>query len=522
MTVALSNPRVLLLLALLIPVVSFVLFRLYKLRSAISSFVPDPVHERRLYRSLLARTFFFSLAWILTVIALSGPQWGFEQVATRGEGVALSLVMDVSRSMTIEDMDGDRLYFSATYARNLLASLPSLPVSVVIVKGSAHLAIPLTEDRRSVLSLLSILSPDLVTTSGSNIGAGITAALDSFPPLLESRKVILLCTDGGETRKSLLDACSRVRQEGVTLIILGVASSQGGDISVSGSDGVYTHRSVLEESFLQEAVSRCGGDSLFIRGDESGSADVVRRAIMEGSRSSEGMLWQTRPIRRSWLFATLAVICVVLGCIVSGLAGRQLSSVFLASATFLFFSGCSFGVSERLAIAQGFFKWTGSDMSGATAAFLPLASQESPFPSVVRDYANYGLAATYLGQGEYEAALNRLSLVSADASDVLKAGALYQAGIISYLREDYASAQQLFRSSLEVDPTSYDAKINLELSIQKNRNSSRVSSGALPGVTEDQIPSDEQEAIFDLLRKKEQDRWKNRPVGEDVSVQADH
>jgi len=186
-------------------------------------------------------------------------------------------------------------------------------------------------------------------------------------------------------------------------------------------------------------------------------------------------------------------------------------------------TGCSRIDDERLGIVSGAFAWARKDWPGAASAFIEAAvAADEAKDRTVYEYAIYGLAATYLAEDEYDAALSRLSSLGESERPEIRAGVWYQAGIIAYRRAQYADAAVFFRKSLENAPDSIDAKVNLELSRRslEETSSSRSSRGTAFG--EESGQSDETKTILDVVRKKEQDRWKNTAEETPGTVQSDY
>jgi Ca-activated chloride channel family protein len=166
---------------------------------------------------------------------------------------------------------------------------------------------------------------------------------------------------------------------------------------------------------------------------------------------------------------------------------------------------------DIFAILSGSLAWSRHDWAMAASSFLDAERAAIDGKnSLVRQYAVYGLASTYLAQDEYEAALSRLSELDENSSPAIGSGIWYQAGIVAFRKGEYADASAMFRKSLEYDSSRTDAKINLELSrrslseTEAKRNASGSSfSGSISG-------DDDADTVFTLVRKKEQDRWKNQ------------
>jgi len=192
--------------------------------------------------------------------------------------------------------------------------------------------------------------------------------------------------------------------------------------------------------------------------------------------------------------------------------------------TLLFFmSGCSSSKDGRFGILSGLIAWSHQDWPLSASAFLETANgAESAGNRALKDYAVFGLASTYLAEDEYDSALARLSEIKGSTTPAIRAGVWYQAGIIAYRRGQFEDAAAYFRKSLENDPTSADAKINLELSRKSLFESEGQKSSGASGFSESQAPDQETETIFNLVRKKEQDRWKNETDNSSAGATADY
>ncbi len=199
---------------------------------------------------------------------------------------------------------------------------------------------------------------------------------------------------------------------------------------------------------------------------------------------------------------------------------RTIRRALLAGLFAVACTGCDARVPESLEILSGTLSWARGQWQRATVSFLRVADNAAD--AQIRDYALYGLASTYLAEEEYDAALSRLASVSSAADARVRASALYQAGIIAFRREEFAKASDLFRSSLEIDGQSLDAKINLELSRRSERNARRSQSRSRSSVSEGRDATQSERLIFDLVRRKENDQWKNREAAATGSAVADH
>ncbi len=277
-----------------------------------------------LSRMITVRFACFALAWIFICGAASSPRWGSELVATRQEGTSVMFVMDISRSMSVSDITPYRLAFASRYAFLLTERMETTPCGVVLVKGSAVLALPLTTDHRTVLDLLSILSPSMLSSPGSGIAQGVQTALASFPRNSAASRSIILFTDGDETSSSLEEAARAVRSDGSALIIVGVGTAAGALIDkFPGSSDKATVTTRLREDGLRKAVHAAGGRSLYVSASENGSAIRVLEAAVPSTRNIKKLVYSPKPVYRYFEFLLASAFFICAGLVAGGLVWQK-------------------------------------------------------------------------------------------------------------------------------------------------------------------------------------------------------
>lgn len=540
---------------LLVPAI--LLFVMWYKRITRSNFGRTPMMSR-LKMVLPARILCWSVAWIMLIVSLGGPSWGTHLVPLQQTGASVSLVFDISWSMMAQDVPSgkdrqiSRLEAAASYGKKLLDHLMSTQVSVVIAKGEGVVAIPLTGDFNAIHALLPSLSPRLITTTGSNLGSGLQKASASFPLLSMAKKTILVFTDGEDTDGSLESETQRLVSAGIDVIFLGFGSVGGTEI-VTGDGKTVVHSSLQEEKLeaLVESVNttarpggnRGGGKAMYIPAQSLGSAHKVLATVTGGQdlqnlSEEDGQVMGTTyhlETKERWrVFAGLALMFFFAGFIFAELdpvffkrilrftknGGKTLALLFLVGGG-VFFQGCTKQWQGAASVLEGTFFWHQGKYQKAIAGFMEAMDTASTSnQGEVLQYSIYGLATTYIMQGETEAALGRLQEITPDAPESLAFAALYNSGVISYNQGNYQEAATLFRKALEIDGSSLDAKINLELSLGQDARQGGAASQELIPVQE--TPSDDLigSTLFSLIRKQEEDRWKNQQ-GDEVAPTGD-
>ena len=325
-----THPYFLLLGLASVPAGVFYFFRMRKISDRLGSFMTSAdsskgaLRRRTLERSLAIRFVCFAFAWILLSFAAANPRWGTRLVSTRQEGSSAIFVIDISRSMTLGDVAPSRLAFASRYASLLVDRMPKTPCGVVLAKGDAILAMPVTVDRRALGDLFASLSPALLTAPGSAPGKGVVVALRAFPENSSQARTIVLFTDGDETDPSL-DAASRaVRSAGATLVIVGCGSVNGAGIrSYPNSDNPAVHQSRLQEDSLAKVAEAAGNGSFYVSGSETGSALRVLDAVQSSASAGARLVYSSEAVPRNaeFLFAALILFCA--GLVIGGIAWQR-------------------------------------------------------------------------------------------------------------------------------------------------------------------------------------------------------
>jgi Ca-activated chloride channel family protein len=522
-------------LLLLIPATANLAFRLRSLAKLTGKPGLAAGHDRAaLYRNVKIRMIARAICWMtalaLLTAALSGLAWGDSAAPVQRGGAAVSLVFDISWSMTAPDAGSTgapltRLQAASQYAQALLSRLDHIPVSLVIAKGAGTTLVPLTEDRNALLPVLDALSPQLLSAPGTDLGQGIDAAMRSFPAASGTAPAIILFTDGEETTGSLAEAAGKAAQYGIPVFLLGFGSP--GETEILIGDGQTPVRTALREDILRAAAASVKtGAGLrtqrvtYLEAAAPGSAAAILNALTR--HAAQGVVFESRPVPRYRLSIFLALLFFAAGLAlhdlrlkrpVPSLAGSALP-VLLALVTLApALQSCDASLGGRAAVLQSAWHWGRENYQDAVAGFLSVADRAVQTEDhALLQYALYGLAATYMTQGEYDAAHDRLKSIAPDAPRGIRFAALYDLGIIAYQKGDFEGAALFFRQALELDNTSrasVNAKVNLELTGARiTALTSPAEQELIPAATQDSQQA-AKNALFSIIREQEQNRWKN-------------
>ena len=323
-----EHPRLLFLLLAIIPLIF--LFRI-NLKQFFSSFLfifcKDEGAKKKFLLKMNARAALFAVAFFFAVVGAAGPFIGTKDVTARKRAAEVVFAFDISRSMLCTDILPSRLDYAAACAKSVAAGIAGTSCAVVLIKGDAVLALPLTPDSAAQRGLLDALSPNLLTSAGTNISGGINAAAAAFSADRDCAKFLILFTDGGEEAASLAQAANRLREEEVSLIAVGTATKEGAEINMyPTAPDKGRVRTALNDLPLQRAVRGAGLASLYIRAAECTAGEAAARilaALPDEKQGGFALVKGASPVNRRGEFFALALFCFAAG-VAAGLYYRNL------------------------------------------------------------------------------------------------------------------------------------------------------------------------------------------------------
>ncbi len=240
------------------------------------------------------------ILWILASIAMAGPTWEKRPQPVTEEVSSLVVIWDLSLSMNVTDVKPSRLSRSRLKLIDLLNTRQEGLTGLIAYSGEAHVVTPLTDDTKTIISLLPALSPEIMPAKGSNIEMAFEQALKLLRDSGVDRGEILILTDGIS-----LDAVSEItnQRENAShrVTIWGVGTREGAPIPLPDGGFARDGRNQiivakLDEAVLSETAIALKGlyvpmsnDDLDIRTIASFSLNADKSSTRETSREFD--LW---------------------------------------------------------------------------------------------------------------------------------------------------------------------------------------------------------------------------------------
>jgi len=430
-------------------------------------------------------------------VALAGPRLGTRELTVPSSGVDVVVLFDVSRSMQATDTPPSRLDRARRAAAGVLDRLAPGDRAALAAYGSHGVALtPLTHDTSALAEMLPAVDGDLLRDRGSDLEAGLAAALDAFGgdpgdavPLRP--RAVLLLSDGEIPGAEPPDA-GAVARAGARIVAVGLGTETGAVLRDGGR--------VLRDASGRRVVSRREGESLrrlaratggvYRPADRWGEVDVAAlvghlrreaRAAPAASPPDEAaddeVLVRRVPAVRVAPFAALAFGLLALEALPRARrragrlrrAGAGPAALLVASALAAASPGAALAEAARSA-AEG----PGAGGGGAEPLPEPLAAAPAPeaLEARLREHPGDARALVWLGlaraaRGDRDEALRAFSAAATLARDPgLAALAYYDLGVAALEAGRLETARDAFLDAVALAPQDRRALFNLEWTLE--------------------------------------------------------
>lgn len=230
------------------------------------------------------------LAVIGAVVALARPQWGVEATEITTEGIAISMVVDISSSMgaldlQLDDVQSNRLEVVKRTFKDFVAGddgdLPGRQDDLIAISTFARYAdtlSPLTLDHDALLEMVDeIVIVPLPEDDGTAIGDAIAIGVDSLRRADAASRVMILLTDGSNNAGEAdpVDGARIAKAMGIKIYTIGAGSQGNALIPIrEGSGTRLASTQVFIDEFTLGRVAEVTGGQYFRATDETALREI--------------------------------------------------------------------------------------------------------------------------------------------------------------------------------------------------------------------------------------------------------
>ena len=251
----------------------------------------------------------------LLIIAAARPQLGIKQTEETQHGIEAIVALDISNSMLAEDVAPNRLERAKQMVSKLVDNMTNDRVGLVIFAGDAFTQLPITGDFSAAKMFLNSISPDLIRTQGTAIGAAIDRCVAGFDAeLSDAGRAIIIITDGENHEDDAVTAAQRAQAAGMRVIVVGIGKPEGTTIPVPGTTSYMKDRegnlvvSKLNEEMCQQIAE--AGKGIYVHCDNTNTALRTIQNELEELEKAEFTGMEFKDYNEQ--FASFAIVVLIL------------------------------------------------------------------------------------------------------------------------------------------------------------------------------------------------------------------
>jgi Ca-activated chloride channel family protein len=410
--------------------------------------------SRRWIRSTL-----LLLAILALALASARPQWGREEQPVQRRGIDVAIVLDVSRSMTADDVEPTRAQAAATNLNAMLTHLRGDRAGLIIFGGTAFERSPLTTDLEALGQLISRAQGEsTLVRPGSNLAVAIETALNllTVDDAAETQALVLVSDGEDEGGEALRFALDRARDKGVRIYTVLAGTEAGGQLT---DDPTLNEVSRADATRMREIAQASGGDLRDLASAPGLAVEFRRlgRTLFE-EETEEAMI-----DRFQWFLAAGLALLVLHAVLSGGARGprrrrRRLAAPGVAVAAALLLAACA-GTAVYRHVDAGNQAYERGRYEEALASYRAAAELEPEEPAVLYNSAT---ALHQLRRYE-ESAVSAEEALRFTRDPELASKIEYTQGGNAFRRGLLEEARTAYMNVLRREPADVDAKANLEL-----------------------------------------------------------
>jgi Ca-activated chloride channel family protein len=233
-------------------------------------------------RAPFAATLLLALAWLCLVTAAARPQWLGPPEPQRRSGRATMLAVDLSGSMSLDDMElagrnVTRFAAVEAIAGDFIDRRAGDELGLILFGSQAYLVTPLTYDLDAVRAQLHGAVVGLPGRETA-IGDALAVAVKRLADMPEQARVVVLLTDGVNNAGAIAprEAARAAKAAGVRVYTIGIGANAMRVPDFFGSR-VVNPSADLDVSMLTDIANQTGGR--FFRATDSDELAQAYRAI---------------------------------------------------------------------------------------------------------------------------------------------------------------------------------------------------------------------------------------------------
>ncbi len=424
-------------------------------------------------------------ALALLIVMLARPQMGTKISHEKRVGIETIIAMDISNSMLAEDIVPNRLDRSKMMVENLVDHFTNDKIGLIVFAGDAFVQLPITSDYVSAKMFLSSIDPSMMATQGTDIARAIEMATHSFTQEEAIGKAIIVITDGEDHEGGALEAAEAAKDKGMRVYVLGVGSTNGAPIPISGT-GDYmkdnagnTVMSALNEDMCKQVAQAGGGAYIHVENNSAAQEQLDNELDKLAKKETTSTVYSEFD-EQFQAVGILVLLLLILEIFIlerrnphlknisifgKKRVGGQRSSVnsVLLLLTLMLLSpsllSSAMAQTDRQYVRQGNKQFRSGDYPNAEVSYRK-AIEKNPKNS----QAVFNLGNALMAQKKDSAAVQQFESASKlETNPLRKAQAFHNMGVICQTHKMYGEAIEAYKNALRLNPNDNETRYNYVL-----------------------------------------------------------
>ena len=460
-------------------------------------------------------------------VALAQPRWGYTYDEKKRKGLDLIFAVDTSRSMLSNDVQPNRLERVKLATQDLVNELQGDRVGLIAFAGRAFVQAPLTIDYGAAVDSINDLDTKTIPEGGTNISEAINLAVQTYGKSAVGNRALVIFTDGEELSGDAAKAAKAAADSGVRIFTVGVGTSEGSLIPVSGDDGGTAFvkdskgqvvKSKLDEKRLREMAETTGGFYLHLENGPRTMRQLIDQGISKMQAGDIDVRLSRRPIERYEWPLGAAILALSVAMLINDrkkprrtvVTARAPKTVAMAASLLLLTTMGAKASAPGLDLYQ-------QEKFGEAYGEFQKTLQAHP-QTQATDKIQFDSGAAAYKMKDYKKALESFSQALLSKDPDLQSSSHYNLGNTLYERgeaqkgddkklTDWTNALQHYEETLKLEPQNKEAKDNCEFvkkKIDELKNKKEQSPTPTPTPTPTPSPSDKNQ------KQQNQDQQQNQ------------
>lgn len=419
------------------------------------------------------------LALTCLIIAAARPQYGQSERMEKRQGIEVMIALDISNSMLAEDVAPSRLDRAKQMLSKLIDNMSDDKVGLVVFAGEAFTQLPITADYVSAKMFLQHITPALIQTQGTAIGAAINTSIRGFGGEEgKASRAIILITDGENHEKGAVEAAQKAAELGMHVYVIGIGKPEGSPIPIAGTgefrkdrqgNVVITH---LNEDMCREIAqagkgfyTRCDNTNTAYRALEQELDKLAKQEIETTTFTDYNEQYQS--------FAILALLLLVVEFFIFPRKNKVVTrwNIFRTPATVALLLAISmpvFAQKEAPDIRKGNRQYNDSNYVDAELHYKrALEKNDQSIP------ANYNIGCAYFREQKYQEAAEAFEqiakIIDKESEPEQAADTYHNLGNSYFGMGQFDKAIEAYKQSLRLRPKDDNTRYNLVKAMQMKK-----------------------------------------------------